>query len=329
MKKLTYRAERAQDHEAPVVVLADEDHGVEVRILPSGGNRAYSMTVHGENILHFPSQNPATIRTSRGLDGIPFLAPWANRMPGGFHANGQHYAFNMESGTVRLDGNGIPIHGLLTAFPGWEVKELTAGKDFARVTSRLEFWRYPQLMANWPFAHEYEMTYRLAGGVLEVHLAVLNRSMDPMPIAVGFHPYFVLPGVPVTEATATVPVRSHVDADSRLLPTGETSPIAFTNPVSLRDHRFDDGFTDLVRDSSGHARFSVEGRGKKIEVIYGPKYPVAIIYAPPGQNYICFEPMAALTNGVNLAHEGKYSGLQMVKPGEKWEESFWVRTEGI
>jgi len=105
--------------------------------------------------------------------------------------------------------------------------------------------------------------------------------------------------------------------------------ISFTNPVSLRDHRFDDGFTDLTHDSSGRAIFSVEGRGKKIEVAYGPKYPVAVVYAPPGQEYICFEPMSTLTNGINLAHEGKYSVLQTVRPDQKWEESFWIRTQGI
>ena len=64
-------------------------------------------------------------------------------------------------------------------------------------------------------------------------------------------------------------------------------------------------------------------------MIYGPKYAVAVVYAPPNQNYICFEPMAAITNGVNLAHEGKYPDLQMVPPGGRWRESFWVRATGM
>jgi aldose 1-epimerase len=329
MPTQNYEAKRLQDHGSDVVLLADQARAVEVRIFPGGGNRAYSMTVNGQNILHFPSGDPGTIRTSRQLDGIPFLAPWANRMPEGFHANGKYYRFQMESGVLRLDGNGIPIHGLLTACPWWQVQEIKASKDEASVTSRLEFWRYPQLMANWPFAHEYLMTHRLRAGVLEVRLAIRNLSADQMPVAVGFHPYFQLPGVPITEAVAHVPVRSHVETDGRLVPTGKLNPVDFDGAISLADHRFDDGFTDLVRDSSGHTVFAVEGHGKKINVSFGPKYPVAIIYAPPAQNFICFEPMATLTNGVNLAEEGKYSGLQTVKPGETWEESFWVSTQGM
>lgn len=242
-------------------------------------------------------------------------------MPEGFHANGKHYRFNTDLDSVRLDQNGIPIHGLLTSSPFWEVIDVGADANSAYVTSRLEFWKHPDLMANWPFAHDYEMTYRLAAGILEVSVAMTNRSTDPMPVAIGFHPYFQLPGVPIGDAVAHIPVRRRVDTDSRLLATGETTPVAFEERVSLRDRHFDDGFTDLV---AGEA-FSVAGGGRKIEVTFGPRYTVAIVYAPPGQNYICFEPMSAVTNGINLAYEGKYSALQTVAAGGQWHESFWVR----
>ena len=47
-------------------------------------------------------------------------------------------------------------------------------------------------MKQWPFAHTIEMTYRLRDGVLEVATAIVNLSAEPMPVAVGFHPYFQL-----------------------------------------------------------------------------------------------------------------------------------------
>jgi galactose mutarotase-like enzyme len=52
---------------------------------------------------------------------------------------------------------------------------------------------------------------------------------------------------------------------------------------------------------------------------------------PGGQprEFICFEPLTIIINGVNLAHDGKWQGLQMLAPGEKWTESFWVRASGI
>ena len=53
----------------------------------------------------------------------------------------------------------------------------------------------------------------------------------------------------------------------------------------------------------------------------------AVVYAPRGQEFICFEPMAAITNGFNLAHDGLYKELQSVAPGDTWSESFWLSLE--
>ena len=89
------------------------------------------------------------------------------------------------------------------------------------------------------------------------------------------------------------------------------------------------GFSGLQRNADGLAEFWVQGVKEKISVLYGPKYPIAVIYAPPGRNFICFEPMAAPTNAFNLAHEGKYKDLQTVAPGSKWSESFWVKPSGF
>jgi aldose 1-epimerase len=173
------------------------------------------------------------------------------------------------------------------------------------------------------------MTYTLADGMLEVTTAVTNLSTQPMPVVVGFHPYFQLPDVPRSEATAHIAARKHVETDSHLVATGEFTTANLADEISLKDHTFDDGYTDLMRGSDGRAVFSVTAGSKKIEVLYGPKFPVAVIYAPPNQPFICFEPMTAITNGANVAHEGKYTELQSVAPGATWRESFWVRASGL
>jgi aldose 1-epimerase len=327
-----YAAEKTTDHGIEVVRLTDAAHGASVSIAPSIGNRAFALTVHGKNILYFPSPDIASFKNSGGrqLNGIPFLAPWANRMAdGGFWADGKNYRFNPDLGSVHLDKDNIAIHGMLTTSPLWEVTGVGANAHSAHVTSRLQFWKYPELMANWPFAQEYEMTYTLANGVLEVTTAVTNLSKEAMPVVLGFHPYFHLPDVPRSEAIAHIAARKHVETDAHLVATGEFTPANLPAEISLKDHTFDDGYTDLVRGSDGRAIFSVAAGSKKIEVLYGPHYPVAVIYAPPNQPFICFEPMTGITNGANLAHDGKYAELQTVAPGAIWRESFWVRASGF
>ena len=63
-----------------MVRLTDASHGVEVSIVPSVGNEAYEMKVHGKNILHFPYADVSEFQKRPGLSGIPFLAPWGNRL---------------------------------------------------------------------------------------------------------------------------------------------------------------------------------------------------------------------------------------------------------
>lgn len=328
----SYRAEKTPDHGIEVIRLTDTARGIEVSIVPSFGNRAYELKVHGQNLLYFPLADAAALKNSQppAFNAIPFLAPWANRIAGGgFWANGKRYVFNSDVDTVHVSSRGIAIHGMLASSPLWEVTDVGADRNSAHVTSRLQFWRYPDLMANWPFAHEYEMTYSLADGVLQVITTVKNLSAEPMPVVIGFHPYFNLPGVPRSQATAHIPARKHVETNADLIATGELTENTLSDQVSLKDHTFDDGFTDLIRDKSGRAIFSVEANTHKIEVIYGPKYQVAVVYAPPGQNFICFEPMAAITNGINLAHDRKYPELQILAPDAVWKESFWIRPSGF
>jgi aldose 1-epimerase len=50
--------------------------------------------------------------------------------------------------------------------------------------------------------------------------------------------------------------------------------------------------------------------------------------APTSKGFIAFEPMAAITNALNLAHRGVYKDLQSIPPGGSWEESFWITTKG-
>lgn len=327
-----YTARRTSEQGVAVIRLADAAQGVEVAVVPSLGNRASEMKVHGKNILYFPVSDLAELQKNPDLSGVPFLAPWANRLgEEGFWANGKKYTFNMTLGNVR---GLVPIHGLLANSDLWEVTEVGADENSAHVTSRLAFWKHPELMAQWPFAHEYEMTYRLSDGVLEVKVTVKNLSAESMPIALGFHPYFRIPDVPRDQWVAHIPARKIAITDSRLVATGEFKPFDLPNPTPLLGHPLDTGFTDLERDAQGRAHFSIEAGGKKVEAVFGPKYPVAVIYspsAPPGQtvDFICFEPMTGITNAVNLYQEGKYPGLQSVASGASWTESFWIQASGI
>ena len=65
----------------------------------------------------------------------------------------------------------------------------------------------------------------------------------------------------------------------------------------------------------------VTGRGGlRIEVAFGPDYPVAVVYAPDNDDVVCFEPMTAPTN----PFEGD-TPLRWAEPGETVSAGFEVR----
>ena len=79
-------------------------------------------------------------RARPGLNGIPLLAPFANRLDEqAFYANGKKYNFDMELGNVR---GAIPIHGYLSAAKDWKLVEAKAdgngrvGDEQARLLSQ-------------------------------------------------------------------------------------------------------------------------------------------------------------------------------------------------
>jgi len=328
-----------------IVRLTDRTTDTVVSIMPSVGNIAFEMRVKGHNVLRYPHASVADFKARPGMTGVPFMGPWANRLDEqAFYANGTRYAFDMSLGNVRGQ---VPIHGFITTTSEWQVKVLSSTDTAASVTSRLEFFRQPTWMKQWPFAHTIEMTYRLADGVLEVATTIENLSATPMPVAIGFHPYFQLTDSPRDEWAISVGARTRWMLDSNKVPTGQTEPVErlFPDPTSrLREYNLDEVFSDLVRDSQGRATMSVWGRAQRLDVTLGPRYRSVVVWAPnpsgtgrggqgvspPAErNFICFEPMAAISNALNMTQKGTYGELQTIAPGGSWQESFWIAPTGF
>ena len=319
-----------------VVRLADTRRNMVVSVLTTVSN-AYDIAVNGHNVLRMPFKSVEEFRAKPGLNGIPLMAPFANRLDEqAFYANGKKYNFDMELGNVR---GAIPIHGFLMNATDWTLVEARADGKAAWVTNRLEFYRNPQYMAQFPFAHTITITYRLDDGALEVRTRLDNLSREPMPVAIGFHPYFQLTDSTRDEWTLSLGAKTHWLLAPNKIPTGETQPASnvLGDPlnVSLKGLSLDDGFSDFERDAQGRGVVSLKGKTQQLDVLIGRNYKVALIYTPPlpkdplARGSVAIEPMAGITNAMNLAHKGLYKDLQSIPPNGSWEESFWIRPRGF
>ena len=77
---------------------------------------------------------------------------------------------------------------------------------------------------------------------------------------------------------------------------------------------------DLVPKLASPAVFALEGGDRRIEVEFLEGYPLAQVYAPPGQELICFEPMTAPTNALVAG-----DGLRWAPAGEGFRATFRIR----
>jgi aldose 1-epimerase len=384
-----YSATRAGD----VVELADATAHMTVSVVWTMSN-AWRVQVKGQDLVR-ASATLEDFEARPGLNGVPFLAPFANRLDEtAFYANGRKYNFDLELGNVR---GPIPQTGYVNGSKAWQLVEAKADAQGAWVTCRLDFYRIPAFMKQFPFAHTVTMTYRVADGTLEVHTRIDNLSADPMPVAIGFHPIFELPDGNRDDWTVSLDAKTHWIEIPQRLPTGDTQPIenffgSDRTTIQLGKYALiDDVFTDLVRDANGRATMRVTYNGKELDEMIGPKFRTVLAWstplsagggrgggggrgagagrggsgaagaaapppapsgpfpvdpaqgvrvappavaraegapAPTAKGFIAFEPMAAITNALNLAQKGVYKDLQTIPPGGSWEESFWITTKG-
>ena len=315
----------------PAYSLHDARRGMNFRLAPTVGNLGFSFTVDGEEILLAPKSLSTCVEKNAVGWGIPLLAPFANRIDGdAYYFQGTKYLINDSLRNLgRCALTNYPIHGLLACEARWKVVSTAASESTgAVVTSRLDFSQYPDLMAQFPFAHTIEVEYRLRKGALECTTRVRNTGAAPMPVHLGYHPYFV-PDGPRADWTLHIAAKSHWIVRENLIPTGKKEPTdAFlpraTRSIALGGTFIDDGFTDLRRDADSNARFWVAGQRRKIEVVFGSGYSTAIIYAPLHADLICIEPQTGPTNAFNLAHAGKFKNLVILESGKTFRATFWI-----
>jgi aldose 1-epimerase len=300
------------------IALLSHARDLRVAFAPSAGMVGYSLTHRGDELLGL--RGGLSAYRERGSSfGIPLLHPWANRLAGLRYAVGGH-RIDLDGGRppVHLDGNGLPIHGLVAASPYWRETGRTPGNGSAAISARLDYAAHEELIAAFPFPHELHVEAELTEGTLRVRTILLPTGGVAVPVSFGWHPYLRLPGIPRADWHVELPVRRRAVLDEHGLPTGASEPVE-VEPGPLGERTYDDHFVELARP----ATFVLEGGGRRLELELGEGYSFAQVYAPLAtgdEPYVCFEPMTAPVNALVSG-----DGLRSVPPGGSFGADFTVR----
>jgi aldose 1-epimerase len=297
----------------PAVILAVGE--LEATFLPGLGLLGTSLRHRGEELLALPGGVEGY--RDGNVTGLPLLAPWANRLPG-WRYRAAGVEVSLEGLDLHTDPAGLPIHGTLTAQAGWRLDRLAAEADRAELEAGFDYGARPELLAAFPFPHRLTVTATLQGASLAVTTTLAATGERPVPVAFGWHPYLRLPGAPRAAWRLLLPARSHLELDDRGLPTGKAAEEpAEADPVGERTY---DDLYALGDDPAGR-RLGLEAAGRRLVVSYGDGYGHAQVFAPPGAEFACLEPMtgptAALAAGTT----------PLVQPGDAFTARFAVTVE--
>lgn len=293
-----------------VVTLRDTSSSVAARFVPEAGMIGTSLTDAGVELLGQRRGLEAYLTAGKTM-GIPVLYPWANRLGADtYTAEGVTVTLRPGEDGVRADPAGLPIHGVLAAYPGWRVTSETADE----LSAELDFGADERLLASFPYPHLLTMTATLAERTLTIRTTVTPTGDRAVPLCFGYHPYLQLPGTDRAEWVIETPPLRHLSLDERGLPTGQTAAQP-AGSQRLGATTFDDAY-DGVDEG---AVFAVSAGGRRIQVRFERGYSAAQIFAPPGEDVICFEPMAAPTDAL------RRGGYRYARPGEQSTAAFSIQ----
>lgn len=280
---------------AAAITLARGD--LQATFLPEIGMLGASLRHAGDELLVLP-KGLAGYRAGHQA-GLPLLAPWANRL-------GQR-RYEVAGRTVDLsrldlhtDDNGLPIHGTMTARPGWEIVRVGRGS----LSVRFDYGTDPELLAAFPFPHELVIDASVDGESLSVATTLRPTTDVAVPACFGWHPYLRIPRVPRRSWRLVLPPRDHVELDDRGLPTGRSTAEP-PEGLAIGDRAFDD-----LYELAGHAELAVEGGGRRVTMRCLEGYRFAQVFVPPGRPFACLEAMVARTNALVTG------GCPLIQPGD-------------
>ncbi|MGA9582891.1 MAG: aldose 1-epimerase [Allosphingosinicella sp.] len=266
--------------------------------------------------------------------GAAFLAPFVNRIRGRFMAQTREIETTIAGRIVTLPANGggkapgaeqYAIHGLILdrAAQVGERFKVPGGEAVQATLDAGDFG------GHWLSTARLEFEIRLTGSSFAAVVRAINTGSEPMPIGLGWHPYFNIPSGEREQARIRLPAKSRLAVNDydEVLPTGEIVPVAGTKYDFTQDGGralaglyLDDCFADLVKDSGGRTVCDVidPSSGYHLRMVSdSPEISALQTFAPPERPMVVIEPQFSWADpyGDSWA-PGVDTGMVLLKPGE-------------
>lgn len=264
------------------------DGACRVEVIPSRGALVTRMRVEDDDVL-FLDESTVVDLTKNVRGGVPVLFPIAGPL------QGDTYPAKRQSFT-------LPQHGFARRM-AWEVRQAEESLLVVGLRSSDETQRH------FPWRFDAQLTFSLEeGGRLDIDFDVENRDEGPMPLHLGYHPYFRVPQAKKAEA--------RVDTDAT---HGWDNRVKQEVPFTGLD--FTAAEVDLhLRDHSKPGTTLHRGEGlRPVHLSWSPEFRTLVVWTLQGKDFVCVEPWTAPAGALATGQ-----GLLTVEPGESMSLAFSI-----
>ncbi len=263
-------------------ILTDDRSQTQMEVVPERGGIITRWQVQGQEILYLDQQRFADPNlTVRG--GVPILFPICGNLP---------------ENTYRLQGQSYSLkqHGFARDLPWTVISEQTEPD----VALQLMLTSNSQTRQNYPFDFELVFTYRLQEKSLIIEQQCTNRSTEPMPCSIGFHPYFAVSDK--SKLQFDIPATTFQNQQDQTIHP-------FSGHFDLTQDEIDVAFREISRTS---ATVTDLDRQIQVSLKYDSLYSTIVFWTVRGKDYYCLEPWSAPRNALNTGDH-----LTQIAPGAR------------
>lgn len=294
-------------------VLRNITSPLELVFHPSVGNFVSQIYFHGKEILYSPHFE-SNLNVGEKLEGIPLLFPYANRLEEdkiptqkGFH--------EIPKVSFMRDQFGQLIHGFMYYRKGWILETLRNGELDSFAESKFEFQK--EELEWFPFPLEMNYQIELQNNEIQFIIKIINKSEEPIPLSIGFHPYFYIPQDAKPKIQLSTNAQKFYETTPTLLPTGRLFPISkLIKNSTLSAISLDHNFTEFPKGETPYVSLVTSNYSLKVELIEG--FDHLLIYNPQDKEFVCIEPMFGPTNAFFVYPKIWKKPIPSVPKGGEW-----------
>jgi aldose 1-epimerase len=271
-------------------------------IAPAIGGSVTRLDLHGDDGIH-PilrlTDDAALVRDGASQAAMHPLLPFANRAPGNL--------IDLVAPPLILQpnvaGEICALHGI-----GWQRAWHVVAAQEDRCSLELIV-----LQAEWAFGFRATQRFSVQDGEFRAEIAIENISDRPIPVGLGFHPYFVrMPGMTLQFQAERFWLEGpgHLPTDAISLSPG----LDFSKPALLPESWRNNCYSGW----DGRAVLHDPARGLELSLLASHPLRDLMLYTPPGEDYFCLEPQSHTTGAVTKARaRPPATPLRILAPTER------------